>query len=766
VNAEQRRRALWKLLEERGGRHGLPETSAEIIDLWKEADQRGLEPTLRDVLELLQSDRRRGVVVPPAVLVDFAAAYLSASEPRRLLDPWAGRGLLLQELTAKLPSVDQAVGVVVETGAMELAEAFGADERFDWRLGHPLQVVEQVDGTFEAVVSAPPLGLQPRRVTLPVDGRAVQLYDEDGRLAVLAAAQRLSADGEALFLVTDSFFFFQGRRTVWRHLEEFGLFPSAVIRLPERSLAPATPIAVSLVIVGRKSYPELFIGQVDPAADAGALVENLRRRSPGAVPELGRLVDASTFKGVGPFLDEDRVSTWARREGLQAVSLGSICSRIAFFDSAVGGFKEEENSVYLAPTGSPRTAAATSVGALRAKPESCFQLVLKPELAVAEYVAQLLNSDRGLALRRSWSVGGTIQRIQRQGLDQRTIFLPPLQQQAEVVHLDDTVRNLRSRLAQIGDELWESPSKLPEIRRGLESFIEEEGAWIENLPFPIASILWRYYSEVSARDRVEHLLHFFEALALFSTSVLVSGYYGNPDVFEQHRAAWFGNVKGLTRATFGTWTTAHARVAETVRSQLRADAERELLLDLFRTKRSTMLDSLSSEELVALFDVARTRRNDWTGHTGVAGDAEHQRRVAVLDSDLSHFREILGSAFRGYEVLRPMHSRYRNGVYLFTAQSLVGSRRDFRVIEVEATAPMDEDRIYLLDRDTPTPLEILPLFRIKPGPRTEEDACYFYNRLENGAQVRLVSYHFERESELNEPDPPVAEAISRLTGKA
>jgi hypothetical protein len=93
----------------------------------------------------------------------------------------------------------------------------------------------------------------------------------------------------------------------------------------------------------------------------------------------------------------------------------------------------------------------------------------------------------------------------------------------------------------------------------------------------------------------------------------------------------------------------------------------------------------------------------------------------------------------------------------------MGSRREFRAITVETVTAMDEARIYLLDTDTRTPLEVVPLFQIRAGPESEEDACYFYNRVEDGGQVRLVSYHFEREAEIAAPAPEIVSLIDHLT---
>jgi hypothetical protein len=93
----------------------------------------------------------------------------------------------------------------------------------------------------------------------------------------------------------------------------------------------------------------------------------------------------------------------------------------------------------------------------------------------------------------------------------------------------------------------------------------------------------------------------------------------------------------------------------------------------------------------------------------------------------------------------------------------MGSRREFRVIPIETVTPMDEARIYLLDSDTRTPLEIVPFFQIRPGPETEEDACYFYNRIQDDGRVRLVSYHFEREAEFAAAAPELVSLIESLS---
>ena len=93
----------------------------------------------------------------------------------------------------------------------------------------------------------------------------------------------------------------------------------------------------------------------------------------------------------------------------------------------------------------------------------------------------------------------------------------------------------------------------------------------------------------------------------------------------------------------------------------------------------------------------------------------------------------------------------------------MGSRSIFPQIEVQTSIPMEKDKIYLLDLSTHTPLEIIPFFRMMPSPKTEENVCYFYNRVEKDG-VRWISYYFERDPELIRHDEIIMEIIEKIEG--
>ncbi|MFX0037560.1 MAG: hypothetical protein ACFE9I_18215 [Candidatus Hermodarchaeota archaeon] len=78
----------------------------------------------------------------------------------------------------------------------------------------------------------------------------------------------------------------------------------------------------------------------------------------------------------------------------------------------------------------------------------------------------------------------------------------------------------------------------------------------------------------------------------------------------------------------------------------------------------------------------------------------------------------------------------------------MGTRRPFSEIIIKTKIPMEKDMLYILPEGEMKPIKLIPLVRLMESPRTEQIACYFYNRLEKNSS-RWISYHFEIESEIN-----------------
>lgn len=325
--------------------------------------------------------------------------------------------------------------------------------------------------------------------------------------------------------------------------------------------------------------------------------------------------------------------------------------------------------------------------------------------------------------------------------------------------------------------LSESPSDRPasaaELLKALKATAAKPPtsayALAEALPFPLASILWRYHAEVDPRLRVNYLLAYFEALAQFTATVLLSAFSADHKYFDAHRSSWFGSgpdgAYGLDFkvASFGMWVDVNNRLAKHTRRLIsEGQAGADKCRGFFAAQDQELIDVLTSRSLADVIEAACEARNR-QAHGGAISAAEAQRRVAELDDLLATIQSPLAEAFETWLLLRPGPSTYKGGIHNYTVDVLMGTHHPFRKAQIRLTHPLEADRLYLLHGDNQRALELVPLLRVGPTPTTEEDACHFYSRTLPDGLVRWVSHHFEPEPELDVPGDDVLEFLKALT---
>jgi serine/threonine protein kinase len=326
--------------------------------------------------------------------------------------------------------------------------------------------------------------------------------------------------------------------------------------------------------------------------------------------------------------------------------------------------------------------------------------------------------------------------------------------------------------------LAESPGKRPasaehvldalEPSRVYRSAGEGLVPWAETLPFPLASILWHFEAEPDEAIKINYLLKFFEALAQFAATVLLSAGMSDSELPEANRPTWFGTAGrrpiDLRRATFGTWVELTKRVGRTLAGELEADGGEERVGAMFKTRDLELAEALTSQEFASILDHACDRRNSWSGHGGVAGRHINAERLKDLDDLLVRTRAVLGWSFETWTLLRPGSMTRSGKVFDLTATILTGTNPVFRRQQIKLAEALDTSRLYLLKVGNPGALELLPFVRVLAG-STGQDACYFYNRVE-GTEIRWVSYHFHADPELQLPDEDLLELLAMLPGNA
>jgi serine/threonine protein kinase len=322
--------------------------------------------------------------------------------------------------------------------------------------------------------------------------------------------------------------------------------------------------------------------------------------------------------------------------------------------------------------------------------------------------------------------------------------------------------------------LAESPDERPPnadavlegLRPGRVYRTVDEGLtpWADTLPFPLASILWHYDGEPNQAIKIDYLLKFFEALAQFVATVQLSACVSDDEFFAINRSAWLRSTGqrplDLETASFGAWVKLSELLGVTIRELLQTEDGPNRCCQLFRATNTELADALASPDLARIFQRALHRRNNWSGHGGIAGPHLHRERLSELEDLLDKTRALLGWSFEPWTLIRPASMTLSRGVFELTATILKGPNSSFRKKQIQLTQALDAGRLYLLNDGNLRALEMAPFVRVLAG-RTGQDACYFYNRVE-GAAARWVSYHFHAEPELVLPDEDLRDLLVKL----
>ena len=111
--------------------------------------------------------------------------------------------------------------------------------------------------------------------------------------------------------------------------------------------------------------------------------------------------------------------------------------------------------------------------------------------------------------------------------------------QRTVVDVHREIRDLALRLDDLERNLWDRPVDAGKVRQILAALNQKESfeSWLETLPFPLASVLWRYHATAATEQKVAHLFNFFEACTVFLGTLMLSAFHSTVSFSEKTRAA-------------------------------------------------------------------------------------------------------------------------------------------------------------------------------------------------------------------------------------
>lgn len=339
--------------------------------------------------------------------------------------------------------------------------------------------------------------------------------------------------------------------------------------------------------------------------------------------------------------------------------------------------------------------------------------------------------------------------------------LPEQEFRNRILDLQGRILTLEADAVTLRDEVWSKPLLIKEHENRFTriNIPEDSPGWIDDIPFPIANIVWQIHTSLRAKDKLDLLLKMFEGLASFHASILISMAVEQPSLCDDLRTVLpelKDNGCDIRRATFGTWVQIYERLARVYRSENSSQNRIPVAewLGSSAREKSDLLGKLASKETSRILKSANNLRNRISGHGGVVTEEAAAKHVEDLQALLACWRKEVGAVWHELRLLQPTDQMRKSaGTFYLQARVLVGVRQPFPLETVSLTEAMDSDWLYLHQVGSSQTLRLLPFIRVSEPPVGTQAACYFYNRRESDG-AHFVSYHYGDTPEKTFPSDP------------
>jgi len=276
---------LWQLVDKMRGTH-----HPSLVEIVKEVRAANIPVSTEQLRALVQKFYPNEFsLLPPNSVIEFIKDYIKDIQVESILDPWAGFGSLLLPIVEATKTAT-AKGISPNSEEVKIAKGISENVPISWMLSDPLIGIDELKDNFDLIISCPPLGYKPTKISINVGHGTLLLNDVQGNLCLIKACLRLKENGVAFFVVLPNFINSVRENSVYASLASCNLFIEAMLSIPAGSFAPRTSVETALVIIRRKRSDILFVGELSEEIRRNhLLLKNLKSKSPGKEIPLGYL---------------------------------------------------------------------------------------------------------------------------------------------------------------------------------------------------------------------------------------------------------------------------------------------------------------------------------------------------------------------------------------------------------------------------------------------------------------------------------------------
>ena len=697
-------------------------------------------------------------ITEPA-LVDLAIQLLGDQKYERVLDPTCGSGYLLKKVACAV-GAKTVHGVEWNTQRSEIARKLCGDEAEIYS-GDLFSEPAIPESKYDLIIAEPPMGVRLNEQFF-TDSHRIQHRNFDTAL-IGKILDHLDQQGKIQLFMAQGILFPNRLDQLNRILESRGASVRTALYLPPSPHRNGVGIGRYLFEICHGEAETVITGEYsEDQKRAEILVENCLNNKRGSEPALGWLVPWIDFHGFQQVEYRWRLSKFVQNTGWNTVQGAEAFTEFKSvqrdqFDS--GEMESGPFSIFLKPH---RPFCAVSNGeeffSENPKIKNGLHLEVNPSVVDRDYLIRWLNrSGRNSQsiVDCNWGFRSLSKIVSIPEIKNSEFVLPSIADQELMVDGHDKIDGIQAELRELESALWGDPENIAETVQQIESVNQEDHFehWNDTLPFPLASILWRYHTAPhDPRKQLRALLHFFETFAAFMATIHLSAYQSRENLWLElgprisDRLSHANHT--LKKPTFGTWKIIMDYLGSKSRKVFQGNdpEEKENIERIYATQDSNTLNALLDRRLNSNIQNAMDIRNQ-QAHGGAMGELQNEHVVRELKRMVEELRGSMGRFWKNYELIEAGPMEYCGDVYQIQAKKLMGNRQPFASIQVESKFPLKTNQIYLFDKEARTGLHLLPLI-IMGKSQEQQNICYVYNRAEaNGP--KYVSYHYEAESEFS-----------------
>ncbi|MDT0109668.1 hypothetical protein QJV45_04295 [Listeria booriae] len=664
----------------------------------------------------------------PDIVAYFLANFSKTIKAETILDPFAQYGKLVFEVSKHNTGMIKAVSINIE-GA-KIIESFAGEKISVCR--NDFMEMEH-ENKYDLIVSDLPLaakkediynGMKINDLGLNIVAKCINLLNDDGYIIVTFSNNIVHSEKSLRIL---------------RHFEENSLFVNGVIDIPIGTYAPKTNIPTKFVIFSKKKSAEKFIAQMSNIDDCDEIVKCFVNGINSKNAENGLFIEHTKYADFSMYQRDINNLKLIKPFAGKLSSIKEIKNSIHRPDSN-NNFQDIQNSIFIPKIGISKV--VTSVDDFEIKAQNYIQVALNQELVSAKYASFFFNVPEGRHIRRKYQMGNYISSYNLATIEKVPFILPDNKTQADILDVYQEVEEVEAQLIAVKNKLLNNPAAYKNVQNGVKNINNTETLddWIESIPFPVATILRKYITSSSNRDKQEILLKFFEALSELFATIFLSVMKRVNKILKGSEILNDFDIDSAEKASFGTWVKINSDFTKYVRVLLSGSAKkRDLVYLIFETSNTSIIERLCNKDLHKIIDKARERRNRWEAHSGIYSDATYLEHVEILHEELLKVRRILADVFDEVCLVRASAIKKASGLFINSIDLLMGSNRIFKKSTFESQVDaLDSDLLYLQLVNSNRVIELMPIILMDPI----NNECHFYSRT-NKMKTEYISYNQE-----------------------